>query len=122
MDGMQIVLLLALGLFAGVLSGMFGIGGGAIMVPAMSLLFSFNAKTATGTSLAALLLPFGILGVIEYYKSGQVNVTAALLLVSGLFIGTFFGARITLALPDLIVKRAFGVFLITIGIRYLTSK
>ena len=118
----QIVELLVLGLVAGVLAGMFGIGGGAIMVPAMMFLVGFSTKMATGTSLAALLLPFGILGVLEYYRQGQVNVTAALLLVVGLFIGAFFGAKLTLSLPDVIVKRAFGCFLILIALRYLTSK
>ena len=118
----QIVELLVLGLVAGVLAGMFGIGGGAIMVPAMMFLVGFSTKMATGTSLAALLLPFGILGVLEYYRQGQVNVTAALLLVVGLFIGAFFGAKLTLSLPDAIVKRAFGGFLIVVALRYLTSK
>ena len=118
----QIVELLVLGLVAGVLAGMFGIGGGAIMVPAMMFLVGFSTKMATGTSLAALLLPFGILGVLEYYRQGQVNVNAALLLVVGLFIGAFFGAKLTLSLPDVIVKRAFGCFLILVALRYLTSK
>ena len=118
----QIVELLILGLVAGVLAGMFGIGGGAIMVPAMMFLVGFSTKMATGTSLAALLLPFGILGVLEYYRQGQVNVTAALLLVVGLFVGAFFGAKLTLSLPDVVVKRAFGCFLIVIALRYLTSK
>ena len=118
----QIVELLVLGLVAGVLAGMFGIGGGAIMVPAMMFLVGFSTKMATGTSLAALLLPFGILGVLEYYRQGQVNVTAALLLVVGLFIGAFFGAKLTLSLPDVVVKRAFGGFLILVALRYLTSK
>jgi len=118
----QMISLLFLGLVAGILAGMFGIGGGAIMVPAMMLLVGFSTKMATGTSLAALLLPFGLFGVLEYYRNGQVNVTAALLLVAGLFIGTFFGAKLTLALPDLVVKRAFGVFLLVIALRYLTSK
>jgi len=118
----QIVELLVLGLVAGVLAGMFGIGGGAIMVPAMMFLVGFSTKMATGTSLAALLLPFGILGVLEYYRQGQVNVTASLLLVVGLFIGAFFGAKLTLSLPDVVVKRAFGCFLILVALRYLTSK
>lgn len=122
MSAALILGVLALGLFAGVLSGMFGIGGGAVMVPALTLLLGFTQKMATGTSLAALLLPVGLLGVLEYYRNGQVNVQAALLLAAGLTLGVLFGARITLALPDLWVKRGFGIFLLVIGLRYLTSK
>ncbi|WP_197529991.1 sulfite exporter TauE/SafE family protein [Gloeobacter violaceus] len=118
----QIASLLSLGLVAGVLAGMFGIGGGAIMVPAMMFLIGFSTKLATGTSLAALLLPFGLFGVLEYYKNGQVNIPAALLLVAGLFVGSYFGAKLTLGLPDIVVKRAFGVFLIVIALRYLTTE
>jgi uncharacterized membrane protein YfcA len=75
---------------------------------------------AAGTSLAALLLPVGILGAIEYYRQGQVNIIAAICLVLGLFIGAYFGAKVTLDLPELIVKRAFGVLLLLLAIRYLT--
>lgn len=122
MDVTQIISLLILGGVAGILAGMFGIGGGAIMVPAMSLLVGFSTQTAIGTSLTALLLPFGIFGVLEYYRNGEVNVMAALLLVFGLFIGAFFGAKITLSLPTAIVNRAFGVFLLIMSIRYLSTR
>ncbi|MBV8886115.1 MAG: sulfite exporter TauE/SafE family protein [Chroococcidiopsidaceae cyanobacterium CP_BM_RX_35] len=122
MSVFQMVSLLVLGLVAGIMAGMFGIGGGAIMVPAMMFLVGFSTKMATGTSLAALLLPFGLFGVLEYYRNGQVNVIAALLLVAGLFVGSFFGAKFTLALPAVVVNRAFGAFLLAISLRYLMSK
>jgi len=122
MPPFEIVTLLVLGLVAGVLAGMFGIGGGAIMVPAMMFIVGYQTRTATGTSLAALLLPFGLFGVLEYYRNGHVNITAAALLVAGLFVGSYFGARFTLSLPDLVVKRAYGVFLIVIALRYLTTR
>lgn len=122
MASFQTFQLLSLGLFAGLLAGMFGIGGGAIMVPVLMLWIGFNLKTAIGTSLAALLFPFGILGAIEYYRGGHINIIAALLLVAGLFIGTFFGAKITAGLPDAVIKKAFGVFLLVVAVRYLTIK
>ena len=118
----QLIGLIILGLTAGVLAGMFGIGGGAIMVPVMTFILGFTSKTSAGTSLAALLLPFGILGVLEYYRHGEVNLLAALILVVGLFVGTFFGAKITLSLPDIAIKRAFGIFLLLLSVRYLTAK
>ncbi len=84
------------------------------------VLVGFSITMAVGTSLTALLLPVGILGAIEYFRNGQINVTAAICLVIGIFIGTYFGAKLTLALPELYVKRAFGVLLLILAIRYLT--
>lgn len=114
-------LFVLIGSIAGVLSGMFGIGGGLIMVPAMGML-GLSFKTATGTSLAAQLLPFGILGVMEYHKNGDVNVHGALLLVVGLFVGAFVGAKVTLGLPDEVVKKLFGVFCLLVAAKYLLGK
>ncbi len=122
MTTLQIFQLIGLGLTVGVLSGMFGIGGGVLMVPVMMLVVGFSLRQSIGTSLAALLIPFSILGVIEYYKRGDVKVAAAVILAMGLFAGSFFGAKITLALPEVYVKRAFGLLLVAIGIRYLTMK
>ena len=114
----QIISLLVLGLIAGTLMGMFGTGGGAIMIPVMMFLLHFSAKTATGTTQAALLLPIGLLGVLEYYRNGKVNMSVALLLAVGLFVGSFFGAKLSLALPSFVVKRVFGVFLLVLAWRY----
>jgi hypothetical protein len=74
---------------------------------------------AAGTSLAALLLPFGLLGVLEYYHQRQVSIVAALLLASGMFIGSLLGAKLTLALPETLTNCAFGTFLLVMALRYL---
>ncbi len=121
MPTLHYFLFVLIGLTAGVLSGMFGLGGGLIMVPAMGFM-GIDFKMATGTSLAAQLLPFAILGVVQYYKNGDVNVQGALLLVCGLFVGAFFGAKLTIGLPELVVKRAFGVFCLIIAAKYLLNK
>lgn len=121
MPALHYVLFVLIGLAAGVLSGMFGLGGGLIMVPAMGLL-GLSFKSATGTSLAAQLLPFAILGVIQYYKNGDVNVQGALLLVVGLFVGAFIGAKVTIGLPDEVVKKLFGVFCLLVAAKYLLGK
>lgn len=121
MPALHYFLFVVIGLSAGVLSGMFGLGGGLIMVPAMNMM-GVSFKMATGTSLAAQLLPFAILGVIEYYKDGDVNVQGALMLVLGLFFGAFVGARLTIGLPDIVVQRVFGGFCLLVGIKYLLSK
>jgi hypothetical protein len=120
MNILQLITVLIIGLTAGVLSGMFGIGGGVVVVPALMLFVGLSIKMASGTSLAALLLPVGLLGAIEYYKQGQINLIAAACLVLGLFIGAYFGAKFTIGLPELVVKRAFGVMLLILAIRYLT--
>lgn len=108
---------LAIGLAAGVLSGLFGIGGGILIVPMLLLLAKMEPTTATGTSLGALLLPVGFLGALEYYRNGSVNVQASLLLAAGLFVGAWFGARYALTLPPVALKRAFSVFLVLVAAR-----
>ena len=116
--GMMLVMV-GIGLLAGVASGMFGIGGGAIMVPAMVLILFMDQKLATGTSLGAQILPVGLLGAWEYYRNGQLHPQKSLLIAIGLLVGAYFGAKITLSLPPATVKRAYGIFLLAIGLRYL---
>ncbi|MEK6191098.1 MAG: TSUP family transporter [Chloroflexota bacterium] len=106
-----------IGLAGGVLSGLFGIGGGLIIVPALILLLGMTPKHAAGTSLAALLLPVGILGAIEYWRAGYIDVPLALLLALGILIGAFIGARVAVGLPNELIQRAFGVLLVVIGVR-----
>ena len=92
------ILFVAIGLAAGLLAGMFGIGGGIVIGQALILLARFSPQTATGTSLGALLLPVGALGAWEYYRRGHVNVTASLWIALGLFLCAWFGARIAMSL------------------------
>jgi uncharacterized membrane protein YfcA len=110
-----------IGLVAGVAGGMFGIGGGAIMVPAMVLMLGLSQKMATGTSIAAQILPIGLLGAMVYYKEGHVNVKWAVLLALGLLIGFLFGAKLAnhKFMTDQMLKKCYGVFLLVIGARYL---
>jgi uncharacterized membrane protein YfcA len=116
--------LLVLGLASGIFVGLFGIGGGAIMVPAMVLLLGFDQKMASGTSLAAQILPIGLLGAAVYYRSGNLNIPNALWLAGGLFIGALFGALFVNQpfVSSEIMKKVFGVFLILIGLRYIIMK
>lgn len=114
---MTILLFLAIGLAAGVLSGLFGIGGGVLIVPALLLLARMPPVVATGTSLAALLLPVGALGAWQYYKEGNVNIVASLCIALGLLIGAYFGARYAQGLSPLALRRAFSVFLALIAVK-----
>jgi uncharacterized membrane protein YfcA len=111
------VVFLLIGLGAGVLSGLFGIGGGVVIVPALIFIARMQPQTATGTSLAALLLPVGALGAWEYYRTGNLNVGAGLLVALGLFVGAGIGARFSLQLSPAALRRAFAVFLALIAVR-----
>ena len=117
MTMVQAVVIGLIGLGGGILSGLFGIGGGLVIVPGLILLAGFSAKQAAGTSLAALLLPVGILGAMEYWRAGQVDIRAAVLIAAGLLIGAYFGARIAVGLPADLIQRAFGVLLVLVGVR-----
>ena len=111
--------MLALGLVAGVFSGMFGIGGGLVIVPALVLWFGMDQKLATGTSLFALIWPVGLLGVLEYWRKGMLRADFGAWIALGLFLGAYFGARITIALPPATLKRLYGGFLLIAGVYYL---
>lgn len=114
---MNIVLYLIVGLIAGTLSGAFGIGGGAIMVPLLVLWFGLTQHQAQGTALAVMLTPVFILAVMRYYAAGNVNVQMALFIACGFVIGALLGAHLIQGLPEATLKRAFGVFLILMGIK-----
>lgn len=107
---------LAIGLIAGVLSGMFGIGGGVVIVPMLMLVASMKPEMATGTSLASLLLPVGALGAFHYYRNGWVEIQPALWIALGLTVGAFLGAHLALKLPARDLQRAFAVFLVFVAI------
>ena len=108
-------LLLGIGLAAGILSGLFGIGGGIVIVPALVFLAKFGPQQAVGTSLGALLLPVGALGAWSYYKGGQLDVKASLLIALGIFVAAPLGARLAQSLEPVMLKRAFAVFLVFVA-------
>jgi len=118
---MQMLYLVLIGMMAGVLSGIFGIGGGIILVPAFVWLCKVPQLTASAMSLVALLLPVGALGVWEYYRAGKLqleHVSYGLLVALGLFLGTYVGARLALPIPELILRRGFALLLLGVAIRF----
>lgn len=108
---------LAIGLVAGVFSGLFGIGGGILIIPSLIFLANFHTKLALGTSLGAMLLPVGLLGAYAYYQQGNLNIQASLLIGLGLFFGAYLGARIANAIPGATLQRMFAVFIVLMAIR-----
>jgi uncharacterized membrane protein YfcA len=113
---------LTTGLLAGVLSGMFGIGGGLIIVPALVFFGRMTQRAAVGTSLGALLLPVGALGVYAYWRAGDVNLRAAAWIALGMFLGAYGGAAFSQAISESSLKRAFAVLLLLVAGRlWMTS-
>ncbi len=117
----MIAQVLMLGLVAGILGGMFGIGGGAIMVPVMVLAFGIDQKMATGTSLLAQLLPVGMLGIGVYYKEGNLDWRKGMLLAAGLLVGNLLGAVLANQpwISPQAMRKGYGVLLLLVGARYL---
>jgi len=116
---MNYVLVGLLGLVTGVVSGLFGIGGGVIIVPALVLLVRLDQHTAIGTSLGALLLPVGLLAVLEYHRRGQVHVPYAALLAGGLLVGALIGAKFAGDVSGVVLRRGFGVLLLLVSVKLL---
>jgi uncharacterized membrane protein YfcA len=114
-----LIILLAIGLVAGMLSSMVGIGGGMVIVPALVLFMGLDQKMAQGTSLALLMLPLGVLGVMVYHKTGNVKWQYTLLMACTFVIGSYVGAKIVHQLNATAVKRIFAVFMIIMAIKYL---
>lgn len=119
MDIQMILILLLIGVAAGMLGGMVGVGGGIIIVPSLVYFLGMSQLNAQGTSLALILLPVGILGVIQYHKQGYVDYKVVLMLALGFVLGSFFGSKISLSLPQETVKKFFAILMILIAIKML---
>ena len=115
------VLVAVLGLVAGVISGLFGVGGAVVIIPGLVFITKMPQHTAHGTSLAALLLPVGLLGVLEYSKRQQVNWPYAAIVAIGLLIGAYFGARLAGSISDVMLRKTFGVLLLLVSVKLLAS-
>lgn len=114
-----ILLLLIVGLVAGILSGLVGVGGGIIMVPAMVLFLGFTQKQAQGTSLGIMLLPVGILAVLQYYKQGYINFNYVFIISAAFVVGGFLGSKLALNLSDDKMKKVFAVVLMLVSLKML---
>ena len=114
-----IILLILVGLAAGFLSGLIGIGGGIIIVPALVLFLGFSQKLAQGTSLGILLLPVGILAVLQYYKQGYLNVNYVAIIATAFILGSFLGSKLALSMSDEKMKKIFALVLLLIAVKML---
>ena len=119
MDINTIIILIIIGFATGVLGGMVGVGGGVILVPALVFILGFSQLDAQGTSLALIMFPVGLLAVIQYYKQGHVDFNIVFLLAIGFVIGSFFGSKISLSIPQQTVKRIFAILMLVIAVKML---
>lgn len=117
----MVFIYLAIGLVAGISSGIFGIGGGVLIVPALVFWAKFGQERSVGTSLAVLLPPVGLAAVLQYYRQGNVDLRAALFIALGLFAGAWLGSLVAHRMGDAWLKLAFGVFIIGLGIWMIIS-
>ncbi len=116
-----IIFLIGVGLLAGFLSGVLGIGGGVVMVPLL-LLVGFSQHQAQGTSLAAMLPPVTLLAVLQYSKGGHVDWKLALVISATFIIGGLFGSKLAVAIDEKLLKRIFGVLMLFIAVKMIVGK
>lgn len=116
---MEIIYLVVIGILAGILSGMFGVGGGIIIVPALVFFLGMTQHQAQGTSLGLMLLPIGILAAYNYYKTGNLNIKYGLIIAAAFVVGGYFGSKISLGLDQIMLKRIFGILMIFVAIKLI---
>ncbi len=122
MDTQTVGILVGVGLAAGILSGFVGIGGGIVMVPALVLLLGYGQQQAQGTSLAVLMLPVVALAVRNYYKAGDIDPKVVAVIAVAFVVGGYLGSKWSLALPQDVVKRAFGVLMLVVSVKLIFAK
>ncbi|NLH52657.1 MAG: sulfite exporter TauE/SafE family protein [Bacteroidales bacterium] len=122
MEPGTLLILIAIGLIAGIFSGIVGLGGGIIIIPALIYILGLSQKEAQGTSLALMLPPIGLLAAINYYKAGAINLKYALIIALAFLIGGYLGSKIALSLSDQTLKKIFAFALLILGLRMLIWK
>ena len=118
----MLLILIVIGIVTGIMAGMFGIGGAIIMIPTLVIFMGLSQHAAQGTSLAVMLPPIGIIAAFNYFKAGQVNIKFAIILAVTFIIGSYFGSKIALSLPQPLLKKIFGILLLIVAAKMLFSK
>ncbi|MEN8121793.1 MAG: sulfite exporter TauE/SafE family protein [Bacteroidota bacterium] len=118
----ELTIILAIGLAAGFLSGSMGVGGGVIIVPSLVFFMGFSLHHAQGTSLALMTIPVMFVAASNFYKEGFVDIKVALLLAVTFVIGGYLGSKFSIMMPEKIMRKAFGVFMIIVALKMIFSK
>ena len=122
MDITTCIILIVIGLLAGALSGLVGVGGGILMIPLLIMFLGFTQHEAQGTALFAMLPPIGILAAMNYYKAGFVKWEYAAVMALTFVVGGYFGSKLSISLPDQTVRKVFGVIMLIGAIKLIFSK
>jgi uncharacterized protein len=117
-----LLIIIVIGIITGAMAGMLGIGGAIIMIPALVFFMGFSQQMAQGTSLAVMLPPIGIFATYNYWKAGQVDLKIALILAVTFIVGSYFGSKLALNIPQPTLKKIFGVLLLLVAARMLFWK
>lgn len=110
-------LIAVIGTIAGIMGGLFGLGGAIIIIPSLVILLGFSQQMAQGTTLIMMVLPVGALAAFQYYQKGFIDIKAALILAVFFFVGGYLGAKFSTQLPELVMKRAFALLLVGIAVK-----
>lgn len=116
------IILLLVGLVAGLLSGMVGIGGGIVIVPVLVYFLGFSQHLAQGTVLAMFLIPIGFLGVYNYYRQDYVSIKTALIIATTFILGSYFGSKIAISINQEMLKKVFGIILLLLSLKMIFWK
>ncbi len=119
MDAQFILIVILIGIAAGMLGGLVGVGGGLVIVPALVYFLGFSQHSAQGTSLGLIMFPVGILGVLQYYKQGHVDFKVVGLLAIGFLTGSYLGSKVALSLPQETVKKIFAILMLVMALKML---
>jgi hypothetical protein len=122
MSTSMILILIVIGIITGVMAGMLGIGGAIIMIPALVYLLGISQQTAQGTSLAVMLPPVGVIAAYNYFKAGHVNIRFAIILAIFFLVGSYFGSKLAIKIPQEALKKIFGILLLLVAAKMLLSK
>jgi uncharacterized protein len=122
MEASNFILLTIIGLIVGLFGGMFGVGGGVILIPALVYIIGMEQHTAQGTSVAIMLPPIGIAAAYTYYKAGHINIKYAIIIAITFIIGSYFGSKLAVILPDQVSKKIFAVIMFIISIKMFFFK
>lgn len=115
----EIIILILIGISGGILSGMFGVGGGILIVPAFVFFLGMTQHEAQGTSLGLMLLPIGILAAYNYYESGNLDVKAGLIVAIAFVVGGYFGSKFALAIDQALLKKIFGILMLFVSVKLI---
>jgi uncharacterized protein len=118
----MLIILIIIGIITGIMAGMLGIGGAVIMIPALVYILGLSQQNAQGTSLAVMLPPIGVIAAYNYYKAGQVNIRFAIILAVFFILGSYFGSKLALNIPQNTLKKIFGALLLLVAAKMLFTK